>query len=130
MQIFNNPISNTTYKKALRTQKKFLRKFGDDRKTKYHLALAENEVLTPAFNCSLIKTAPDSSQNLLLPSKSLIIGNIRMGFGHYRISMAMASAAKSMGYTPLWFDLNSFPETTCTKIISYQNKLYSTGSRL
>ncbi len=130
MQIFNNPISNTTYKKALRTQKKFLRKFGDDRKTKYHLALAENEVLTPAFNCSLIKTAPDSSQNLQLPSKPLIIGNIRMGFGHYRISMAMASAAKAMGYKPLWFDLNSFPETTCTKIISHQNKLYSTGSRL
>ena len=130
MQIFNNPISNTTYKKAFRTQKKFLRKFGDDRKTKYHLALAENEVLTPAFNCSLIITAPDSSQNLQLPPKPIIIGNIRMGFGHYRISMAMASAAKAMGYTPLWFDLNSFPETTCTKIISYQNKLYSTGSRL
>jgi hypothetical protein len=53
-----------------------------------------------------------------------------MGFGHYRISMAMASAAKALGYTPLWFDLNSFPETTCTKIISYQNNLYSTGSRL
>ena len=53
-----------------------------------------------------------------------------MGFGHYRISMAMASAARSMGYTPLWLDLNSFPETTCTKIISYQNNLYSTGSRL
>ena len=53
-----------------------------------------------------------------------------MGFGHYRISMAMASAARSMGYTPLWLDLNSFPETTCTKVISHQNSLYSAGSRL
>ena len=52
-----------------------------------------------------------------------------MGFGHYRISMAMASAAKALGYTPYWLDLNSFPETTCTKIIAEQNKLYSLGSR-
>ena len=130
MQIFNNPISNATCKKALRTQKKFLRKFGDDRNTQYHLTLADNDVLSPAFNCKVLKTAPDSTLNSQLPSKPIIIGNIRMGFGHYRISMAMASAARSLGYTPLWLDLNSFPETTCTKIISHQNTLYSMGSRL
>ena len=130
MQIFNNQISNATYKKALLTQKKFLRRFGDDRNTQYHLTLADNDVLSPSFNCKVIKTAPESTLAAQLPSKPVIIGNIRMGFGHYRISMAMASAAKSLGYTPLWLDLNSFPETTCTKIISHQNKLYSTGSRL
>ena len=53
-----------------------------------------------------------------------------MGFGHYRISMAIASAAKSMGYTPYWMDLNSYPRTTCTKVIGAQNDLYSLGSRL
>lgn len=53
-----------------------------------------------------------------------------MGFGHYRISMAMASAAKAMGYTPYWMDLNSYGETTCTKVIGAQNDLYSLGSRL
>lgn len=130
MQIFNNQISRTTYKKALRNQKKFLRKFGDDSNTQYHLALEDNNVLSPPFNCKIIKTAPVSSISSNLPAKSVIIGNIRMGFGHYRISMAMASAARSMGYTPLWLDLNSFPETTCTKIISHQNSLYSAGSRL
>ena len=56
MEIFGNEIENSVYKKALRTQKKFLRKFGDDRKTEYHLALKENEVLTPAFNCHTIVT--------------------------------------------------------------------------
>ena len=130
MQIFNNQISNATYKKALHTQKKFLRRFGDDRNTQYHLTLADNDVLSPTFNCKVIKTSSESTLAAQFPSKPVIIGNIRMGFGHYRISMAMASAAKSMGYTPLWLDLNSFPETTCTKIISHQNKLYSTGSRL
>ncbi len=133
MKIFNNEISNRVYKKALRNKKKFIRKFGDDSHTQYQLALKDNDVLTPSFGCKTIVTSPDASDESFiqsLPSKSLIIGNIRMGFGHYRISMAMASAAKALGYTPLWLDLNSFPETTCTKIISYQNNLYSTGSRL
>ena len=44
--------------------------------------------------------------------------------------MAIASAAKSMGYTPYWMDLNSYKETTCTKVIGAQNDLYSMGSRL
>lgn len=133
MEIFGNEIDNNIYKKALKTQKKFIKKFGDDRNTEYHLTLEENAVLTPPFGCQIIKTDKSSNSDNFcerLPSKSLIIGNIRMGFGHYRISMAMASAAKALGYTPLWLDLNSFPETTCTKIISYQNNLYSTGSRL
>ena len=62
--------------------------------------------------------------------KGIIVGNIRMGFGHYRISMAIASAAHSMGYVPYWMDLNSYPQTTCTKVIGAQNDLYSLGSRL
>ncbi len=138
MQIFNNQIDSAVYKKALRTQKKFIRKFGDDRNTTYHLTLAENSVLTAPFDCKVIQTKNNADsqtpqENTFaseLPSKPIIIGNIRMGFGHYRISMAMASAARSLGYTPLWMDLNSFPETTCTKIISHQNNLYSKGSRL
>ena len=133
MEIFGNKISNSVYKKAVKNQKKFIKKFGDDSKTLYHLELKDNEVLTPPFGCRTIVTNPAAKSDSFeasLPSKPVIIGNIRMGFGHYRISMAMASAAKALGYTPLWMDLNSFPETTCTKIISYQNKLYSMGSRL
>ena len=133
MEIFGNSIENRVYNKALKTQKKFIRKFGDDREVQYHLALNDNEVLTKPFGCKTIVTDKNINEDSFaknLPAKPLIIGNIRMGFGHYRISMAMASAAKSLGYTPLWFDLNSFPETTCTKIIAYQNNLYSTGSRL
>ena len=133
MTIFGNKINGSVYKKAVKTQKKFIKKFGDDRNTEYHLELKDNDVLTPPFGCQTIVTNPSSSEDTFaskLPEKPLIIGNIRMGFGHYRISMAMASAAKALGYTPLWMDLNSFPETTCTKIISYQNNLYSMGSRL
>ena len=135
MEIFGNKIEDRVYKKAVKTQRKFIKKFGDDRNKEYRLFLQDNEVLTPPFGCKVITTKSDPATEKLsfteqLPANPLIIGNIRMGFGHYRISMAMASAAKALGYTPLWFDLNSFPETTCTKIISYQNNLYSTGSRL
>lgn len=126
--IFGNIIDKKTLRKAAAQQKKFLKKFGDDRNVPYHLAAVDNDVLTPAFGAKVLVLSKD----LLgaLPEKPLIIGNIRMGFGHYRISMAMASAARALGYTPLWLDLNSFPETTCTKIIAYQNKLYSMASRL
>ena len=126
--IFGNIIDKKTLRKAAAQQKKFLKKFGDDRNTPYHLAAVDNDVLTPAFGAKVLVLSKEAMEKL--PEKALIIGNIRMGFGHYRISMAMASAAKSLGYTPLWLDLNSFPETTCTKIIAYQNKLYSMASRL
>lgn len=126
--IFGNPIAKKVVKKAIRNQKKLLRKYGDDRNTEYHLAAVDNEVLTPALGVKVLTLSKDPLEKL--PAKSVIIGNIRMGFGHYRISMAMASAAHAMGYTPLWLDLNSMPETTCTKIISGQNQLYSLASRI
>ena len=53
-----------------------------------------------------------------------------MGFGHYRIAMAIASAANALGYKPYWFDLASFKEANCGKIIGHLNDLYSLGSRL
>ena len=42
----------------------------------------------------------------------------------------MASCAHALGYKPYWMDLNSFKNTTCTKVIGAQNDLYSLGSRL
>ena len=126
-KIFGNSIDKKTVSKAKKTCKKYLKRFGDDTEVKYHLALDENKVLAELGTKKLV-----ISENPLekMPEKPIIIGNIRMGFGHYRISMAFASAAKSMGYTPIWMDLNSFSNTTCTKIISSQNDLYSLGSRL
>lgn len=133
--IFENEMSKKEFAKACKTQKKFIDKFGDDRNSIYKFKLVDNKVLTPLIGLKILvldenseKTAPQ--EKFKLPENSIIIGNIRMGFGHYRISMAMASAAHALGYTPIWMDLNSFQGTTATKIISYQNDLYSLGSRL
>lgn len=127
-KIFGNEIPSGIIRKASRTQKKYIRKYGNDSNKTYHLAAVDNPVLTPAMGVKVL-TLSDSPLETL-PPKPLVIGNIRMGFGHYRISMAMASAARKMGFTPLWLDLNSFPETLCTKIISSQNELYSKASRI
>lgn len=123
--IFGNIMPTRTYQKAQKTQKKFLNKYGDDSSVNYQFATASNSVLDEFDAKNLVL-----GSGVDFPENALIVGNIRMGFGHYRISMAMASAAKALGFAPFWLDLNSFPETTCTKIISGQNDLYSLGSRL
>lgn len=126
--IFGNSLSKKAYAQAVKNQKQYLRKFGDDRKTAYHLQARENPALGSVMGVQNLSIGGEGLARL--PEKSLVVGNIRMGFGHYRISMAIASAAHAMGYTPYWFDLNSFQESTCGKIIESQNQLYSLGSRI
>ena len=127
-EIFGNPISRKHYAQAVKSQRGYVKKFGDDSEAVYHLQAAANPVLAPVMGVQNLSVGGEGLGTL--PEKSLIVGNIRMGFGHYRISMAIASAAHAMGYTPYWFDLNSFRETTCGKVIESQNQLYSLGSRI
>lgn len=125
--IFGNKISNKIYNKAVRAKEKHIKKFGDDSSKVYHLSASENITLAPFIGIKNIVTTVGNES--IDTDKGIIIGNIRMGFGHYRISMAIASAAYSMGYTPYWFDLNSYSETTGGKVIEHLNSLYSMGSR-
>ena len=123
--VFGNEMPKKVIAKAEKTKARFIRKFGDDGNVKYTFSAVENEVLAPLGTKVLVK-----GDGARFSDRSVIIGNIRMGFGHYRISMAMASCAHALGFEPVWLDLNSFPDSTCTKLISYQNDLYSMGSRL
>ena len=127
MKIFDNQLSAKTVKKAEKNQKKLMKKYGDDRSEPYHLLAEKNDALE-RLGVYELKKGPTPLAGL--EEKPFIVGNIRMGFGHYRISMAMASCARALGYTPYWLDLNSFPDTTMTKVIAGQDKLYSMGSRL
>ncbi|MBQ4302788.1 MAG: hypothetical protein II769_06675, partial [Oscillospiraceae bacterium] len=124
-EIFGNLMPDKIVRKAEKTKRKFAKKYGDDSGKDYRFALTENAVLAPLG--TKVLTLGEGAE---FSDKTIFIGNIRMGFGHYRISMAMASCARAMGYEPVWLDLNSFDGTTCTGIISGQNKLYSMGSRL
>lgn len=138
--IFGNRINAKAYKKALRSKKKYYKKFGDDSNADYAALIQKNAYIGDTLGVNNVLLG-DLKQNAHFNEadkdflefdrqKGIIVGNIRMGFGHYRISMAMASAAKAMGYIPYWMDLNSYGQTTCTKVIGAQNDLYSLGSRM
>lgn len=133
--IFGNEIRKKHYRKACRSKKKFQRKFGDDSNANYQMNIYRNEHIGDMLGVYDVKLTGDGEKKDIEAEgmdlqKGIIVGNIRMGFGHYRISMAMASAAQALGYKPYWMDLNGYPHTTCTKCISSQNDLYSLGSRL
>ena len=139
--IFGNKIAGKAYRKAVKSKKKYAKKYGDDSNVDYPITIEKNPYIGDLLGVRNVLVG-DLEQNAHYDAdrnapkeefdtdKSVIVGNIRMGFGHYRISMAIASAAKSMGYTPYWMDLNSYKQTTCTKVIGAQNDLYSLGSRL
>lgn len=123
--IFGNQMDAKTIQKACKTKAKFIKKFGDDSNVTYHL----KPVPVPCLSEMGVQNLVHSDEPLKLPDNAVIVGNIRMGFGHYRISIAMASCAKALGYEPYWFDLASF-DATGSKVIRYQNDLYSTASKI
>jgi len=123
--IFGNPIDKKIIKKGQRSQARFRRKFGDDSSTIYHFGAEA----VPSLSALGVHKLVLASQPFTFPTNAVVIGNIRMGFGHYRISIAMASCAKALGYIPYWLDLASF-DATGSKMIRYQNDLYSKGSKI
>ena len=123
--IFGNKIPEKVLKKADKSQAKYLKKHGDDRNKTYHLELKPIKTLSHLGVENLVL----SDKPLTLPHKAVVVGNIRMGFGHYRISIAIASCAKALGYQPIWMDLASF-DATGSKMIRDQNALYSTASKI
>ena len=123
--IFNNPIDKKTIKKAEKSKRKYIKKYGDDSNADYKISFEK----IPTLDFLGVNNIVFGDKNEELPKNALIVGNIRMGFGHYRISIAMASAARALGYEPYWLDLASF-KATGSEMIREQNALYSTASRL
>ena len=133
-EIFGNVLDDADYRAACKNREKYVRKFGDDTAEPYPLVAVPAPVIGERWGVQRLVGAGEGAAAagapLAFAEKPLIIGTIRMGFGHYRIAMAMASAAHALGCTPYWMDLMAFPDTTCSKIISAQNDLYSMGSRI
>lgn len=123
--IFGNQIDKNTVKSANKSKKKYLKKGGDDSAFDYKIGFEKIKTLDYIDASNIVF----KDENEKFQEKPLIVGNIRMGFGHYRISIAMASAARALGYTPYWLDLASF-DATGSKMIRSQNDLYSTASRI
>jgi hypothetical protein len=123
--IFGNQIDKKTIKSAEKSKQKFVKKYGDDSNKDYKLGFEDIKTLDYIGAKNIVF----KEENEEFTGKPLIVGNIRMGFGHYRISIAMASCARALGYTPYWLDLASL-DATGSKMIRYQNELYSKASRI
>ena len=123
--IFGNKIDKKTIKKAVKSKKKYLKKYGDDSDRDYKIDFSPIDALDFIGAQKVVF----GEENGEFADNALIVGNIRMGFGHYRISIAMASCARALGYTPYWLDLASF-DSTGSKMIRAQNDLYSLASRI
>ena len=123
--IFGNSIDQKTLRAAEKSKQKYLKKYGDDSDAHYKIGFKPIESL----DFLGVKNIVFSDQNEEFDPNALIVGNIRMGFGHYRISIAMASCAAALGYKPYWLDLASF-DATGSKMIREQNALYSLASRI
>jgi len=128
MDVFKNQISASAAKKAIKKRNNYAKKFNHDENARYPLSAHVNDKIGSFIGVKNI--VAEEGGEPINPQNGIVIGNIRMGYGHYRIAMAIASAAHSMGITPYWFDLLSFENTTGQKIIGYLNKMYSLASRL
>ncbi|MBQ6922867.1 MAG: hypothetical protein IJQ66_07250 [Clostridia bacterium] len=123
--IFGNKIDAKTVKKAEKSKAKYIRKYGDDAAADYKISFESIDALDFIGADNIVF----GKENGKFADNALIVGNIRMGFGHYRISIAMASCAKALGYKPYWLDLASF-DATGSKMIREQNAMYSLASRI
>ncbi|MFP4499434.1 MAG: DUF6938 domain-containing protein [Candidatus Hydrogenedentota bacterium] len=127
VMFLGNPVSPKIVRKAQRMRTRYLRKYGYDPDTQYAMAAVENPVLGPALGVrNVVANAPGEP---LDPGNGVLIGTIRMGYGHYRIAMAVASAAHALGRTPYWFDLLGF-DAPGARMIHDLDFWYSLGSRL
>lgn len=123
--IYGNKMPEKVVKKAEKSKLKFIKKFGDDSQKDYKIGFKP----IPTLDYLGADNIVFSDKNEKFDEKALIVGNIRMGFGHYRISIAIASCARALGYKPYWLDLASF-DATGSKMIRKQNDMYSMASRL
>ena len=123
--IFGNEMSPKVIKGASKSKQKYIKKYGYDSNADYKIGFKDIDTLDFLGASNIVF----GEENQKFSDNALIVGNIRMGFGHYRISIAMASCAKALGYKPYWLDLASF-DATGSKMIREQNDMYSLASRI
>mgnify|MGYP000633892618 CR=1 FL=1 len=97
--IFGNVMSDKIYKQAVKSKNKFIKKFGDDTNVDYPVYIQKNDRIGDALGVYDILLKEGESPESFDHEKGIIVGNIRMGFGHYRISMAMASTVWNLSFS-------------------------------
>ena len=126
-ELYGVPISDKTRAKAVRTRIKYQKKYKARPDAAYPLAARDNNALGTLLGLKEVVSGTDGEA--IQYDKAVFIGTIRMGYGHYRIGMALASAARSLGYIPYWHDLLGF-DSAGARMIRDLDKWYSLGSRI
>ncbi len=126
-QVFDNHITKAQSRAADRWKSMLAHKFHFDPDEVFTISVKDNEYLGNIFGLKEIIRGNEGDP--FDPVGAVVVSTIRMGFGHYRIAMAGASAAKAMGFTPYWLDLLAIPGIT-TDVIEWCNKNYSFFSRV
>jgi len=126
--IYGNIMHPKVVRSAQAKKRAYVKKYGDDSQAAYQLRSQDNPVLGPVFGVRNLDLGEGGQP--IDAAKGIVVGNIRMGFGHYRIAMAIASVVHQRGYIPYWFDMNAFRTTTGGQVVERLNELYSFGSRL
>jgi hypothetical protein len=125
--LYGNTITPDQDRKALGWQQMFVDRFDYDPDETYELSVHDNAELGEELGIREIRR--DTKGDPIDRETQVVISTIRMGYGHYRIAMAGASAARAMGYTPVWLDLLAIPGIT-QDAIDWWNTNYSKYSRL
>ncbi len=125
--LYGNELKRSYAHRAAKWQDMFVERFDFDPDERYDLSLRPNPYLGDVFG--LQDVVRDGDGEPIRSDSGVLIGTVRMGFGHYRIAMAGASAARAMGHTPLWLDLLAIPGIT-SDVINWWNTNYSKYSRL
>ncbi|HPC15444.1 MAG TPA: hypothetical protein P5318_13410 [Candidatus Hydrogenedentes bacterium] len=127
VNLFGNPVPMARQRKAARMLKRYARKYRYDEDAFYPLFVEDNRVIGPFIGVKNVVSG--AALEKLDANRGVAIGTIRMGYGHYRIAMAIASAANSMGLVPYWFDLLGF-KTPGARMIRDIDYWYSLASRM
>lgn len=129
--IYGNIVPGKVSGKAEKRFQKYAKKFNFDPNASPDLASYPEGFGYSDFGIRTVE--PKRSGNPGEPfdiKNGIILGTIRMGFGHCRMAIALASAAHSMGLKPYWFDLMSYPDNAASQTIKYLEDLYNLGSRI
>lgn len=139
-QIFGNIVSPFAAWRAGLAYQLCKRIFGEQKEGLDLVAVAKGEVYKDFRAMTLVRRddleaqKDDNGKPLKIyeidSNNSLVIGTIRMGFGHWRIAIALASVANSMNVRPYILDFLSFSNTPIAKSIKFLEGLYNTFSRL
>ena len=126
--IFKNEISKKDYRKAVNSKQRYVKKFGDDSGKSFHFKETENSVITPALDVKVLELADTDTAEF--DDKSIIIGNIRMGFGFEVVIVSSVSiTTEPKGFTVVYtyrcykLDIGSllFKECLAFSIIGIKN---------